>query len=182
MKLIQPFAALINNGVTLTFKLAAAGEKIQLDILPSGKDSKTGVALPPKALVGTAEDLDANLEAYLEKYAASLSTIADVVAKADVDLEAAEKAASDTARKAVEEKRNKTKPGKSTPALSGPKKKDATTGLIDTDDDDAGETGGGEEDEQDATTLDTTGSAAAPAAAPAAAGAADQNALPAGLF
>ncbi len=165
MNLIQPFAALIKNGVNLTFKLAAAGDNIQLDILPSGKDSKTGVALPPKALIGTAEDLDANLEAYLQKYAASLTTIADVVAKADDDLQAAEKVASETARKAVEDKRKSGKTSTSKPTAS-PKRKDAASGLIDTDDDtNSEEEGEGGEGDDAATTLNTLNNA--PAAMPA---------------
>lgn len=173
MNLIQPFEALIKNGVSLTFKISAAGEQIQLNILPTGKDSKTGVALPPKALFGTAAELDQHLEEFASKYAASVTRIADVVATADADLEKQEKEASETARKAVEDKRaNKApaKPGvKSTSSTTPSKKRDMGAGLIDD------EGGGGDDEDEDEdstnTTLDTTGAGAgetpAPAAAPA---------------
>lgn len=164
MKLIQPFEALIQNGVSLTFKFAAAGDgQIQLDILPAGKDTKTGVALPPKALFGTAAELDANLEEFVEKYANSVQRIAEVVANADQELQQAEAAAATQARQAVDTKRaNKTttKPGAGKSAASTPKKRDLGAGMI-------GEEGGSDEDhdhddddqtgDQAATTLKTGG-------------------------
>lgn len=102
MQLITPFLALLQGGVVLTLRLSAtAGGNIQLAILPHGKDSATGVALPPRALVGTAQELDDNLEAYLQKYAASVARVADIVAGADAELQAIEQAASAQARKAV---------------------------------------------------------------------------------
>lgn len=102
MQLITPFLTLLQGGVVLTLRLSAtAGGNIQLDILPHGKDSSTGVALPPRALVGTAQELDDNLEAYLQKYAASVARVADIVAGADAELQAIEQAASTQARKAV---------------------------------------------------------------------------------
>jgi PRTRC genetic system protein E len=61
MKLIEHFDALIKAGVVLHFKIAAAGDNVQLDIIPVGKDSKTGVSLPPQALVGSAAEIDAGL-------------------------------------------------------------------------------------------------------------------------
>ncbi|MBC5767591.1 PRTRC system protein E [Ramlibacter albus] len=172
MKLIQPFAALIQNGVELTFRLKAAGDtNIQMDILPTGKDSKTGVALPPKALIGTAAELDASLEEYLGKYAASVTTIADVVAKADEELQAVEKASSDAARKAVEDKRKTGKSG-SAKTSSTTKTKSTDSGLIDD--------VGGDDDDDEGTTLNTTSTP--PAAAPAADGAATGDALSKELF
>lgn len=172
MKLIQPFEALIQNGVSLTLKFAAAGDgQIQLDILPAGKDTKTGVALPPKALFGTAAELDAFLEGFVEKYANSVQRIADVVANADQELQQAEAAAATQARQAVDTKRaNKstTKPGAGTKSsASTPKKRDLGAGMIgeeggegedDTDDDQVGgnDQRGGDEAE---TTLNTAGGA-----------------------
>ena len=102
MQLITPFLTLLQGGVVLTLRLSAtAGGNIQLDILPQGKDSATGVALPPRALVGTAQELDDHLEAYLQKYAASVARVADIVAGADAELQAIEQAASAQAHKAV---------------------------------------------------------------------------------
>ena len=177
MKLISPFKSLLQGGVILTFKIAAAGgENVQLDILPQGKDSATGVALPPKALVGTPEEIDAGLEEYLQKYAASVVRVADVVAKADAELKTIEEAASAQAKKAIEEKsKTKTntpsKPG-SKPASSAARK-DMSAGMLDD--------GGGNDDDDDdgGTTLITTGGAGeapAPASSPAAAPAAAPSA------
>lgn len=177
MKLISPFKSLIKGGVVLNFKISAAGgENVQMDILPQGKDSATGVSLPPKALVGTPEEIDASLEEYLQKYAASVTRVADVVANADAELQNIEQAAAAQAKKAVEEKAAKSKT--STPAKPGGKsavpapRKDLSAGMLNEDDD--------EREDDGETTLITTGAAAAapapvaqqestPAAAPAAA-------------
>ena len=185
MKLISPFKSLIQGGVILTFKISAAGcENVQLDILPQGKDSATGVALPPKALVGTPEEIDAGLEEYLQKYAASVARVADVVAKADAELKTIEEAAAAQAKKAIEDKskaktNTPSKPG-SKPASSAPRK-DMSAGLL--------EEGGNDDDDDGGTTLITTGGAgeapapaSAPGAAPAAAPAAPVEGVSSDLF
>lgn len=175
MKLISPFKSLIQGGVILTLKISAAGgENVQLDILPQGKDSATGVSLPPKALIGTSEEIDASLGEYLQKYAASVARVADVVANADAELKTIEEAAAAQAKKAIEDKsKAKTStPSKSAskPACSAPRK-DMSAGMLDE---------GGDDDDEGSTALITTGgageapalasaAAAAPAAAPAAA-------------
>lgn len=178
MKLISPFKSLIQGGVILNLKISAAGgENIQLDILSQGKDSATGVALPPKALVGTADEIDAHLEDYLQKYAASVARVADVVANADAELKTIEDAAAAQAKKAVEDK-SKAKapaPKPGTKTASAAPGKDMKAGLLSEGDDEDN----GDDDDQASTTLLTTGStgetptptgapAAAPAPAPAA--------------
>ncbi len=181
MKLIQPFEALIHAGVTLTLRFSAAGAtNIQLDILPQGKDTKTGVSLPPKAIVGTAQELDENLEAFIAKYAPTVQRVAEVVAGADADLQKIEADASAQAKKTVEEKaksRAAAKPGAGKSSTPAPKK-DLSKGLL-------GESEEGSNDDNDddppdgtATTLVTTGQGAAPATAakPAAAPAAGLDA------
>ena len=176
MKLISPFKSLIQGGVILTFKISAAGgDRVQLDILPQGKDSATGVSLPPKAFVGTPEEIDAGLEEYLPKYAGTVARVADVVANADADLRSLEEAAAAQAKKAVEDKSkakttSPSKPG-SKPASSAPRK-DLSAGMLD-------ESG---DDDDDSTTLITTGGAGeapAPASAPAPAAAEAPAAAPA---
>lgn len=162
MKLISPFKSLIQGGVILTLKISAAGgENVQLDILPQGKDSATGVSLPPKALIGTPEEIDASLGEYLQKYAASVARVADVVANADAELKTIEdksKAKTSTPSKSA------SKPAASTP------RKDMSAGMLDE---------GGDDDDEGSTSLVTTGGAgeapalaSAPAAAPAVAPAA----------
>lgn len=155
MKLISPFKSLLQGGVILNFKIAAAGsgENVQLDILPQGKDSSTGVSLPPKALVGTPEEIDSQLEEYLQKYATSVTRVAEVVANADAELKKIEDEAAAAAKKAIEDKaKNKTSttksPGK--PGTTGTRKGDPKAGLLDDGDDE-------NQDGDTSTTLITTG-------------------------
>ncbi|MEJ8838157.1 PRTRC system protein E [Ramlibacter sp. AN1133] len=186
MQLISPFASLLKGGVTLNLKISAGGgDNIQLDILPRGKDSATGVALPPKALVGTAQELDAHLEEYLRKYAASLARVADVLATADVELQRLEDAASAQARKALEDKsRSKASAGKpqGKPASTGARK-DLSAGLVDEGDDEHDGDGDGEGHDA-STALVTTGSAgdALPAASTQSAAAAPGDGMSQALF
>jgi PRTRC genetic system protein E len=159
MKLISPFKSLIKGGVILNLKISAAGgENIQLDIFPQGKDSATGVALPPKALVGTADEIDAHLEDYLQKYAASVARIADVVANADAELKTIEDAAAAQAKKAVEDKSKAkipaSKPGTKA-ASAAARNKEMKAGLLSEDHDDDDD---GNDDVEASTTLLTTGS------------------------
>jgi len=158
MQLISPFASLIHGGVILNLKISAAGgDNIQLDILPRGKDSATGVALPPKALVGTAQELDAHLEDYLRKYAASLARVADLVAGADAELKSIEDAASAQARKAIADK-SKSRPNPAKPRPLAPAaRRDLTAGLVDDEESDGQEDEAGPSDA--ASALITTGGA-----------------------
>jgi PRTRC genetic system protein E len=156
MKLIQHFEELLKGGVTLKITICAAGDNLRMDILPIGKDSKTGVSLPPRALVGTAAELDAGLDEFLPKYAASVKRISAVVADADAELEAVEKAAAEQARQAVAEKA-KPKPAKQAGAKSQPvsaSKRDPAKGMLDDGVD--GETDDDQEGGDSGTTLDTS--------------------------
>jgi PRTRC genetic system protein E len=180
MQFVQTLAALITSGVSFSFKLAAAGENIQLDIVPSGKSNKTGVALPAKSLIGTAKEIDDALAEFLPKYATSTTKINEVLANADAELEAAERKATEAARKAVEEKaksKTATKPGGKATS-STPAKRNLSAGMLED-----GGAGSEEEEEEEGTTLDTTSSPApAPAAASPAAAPAEPGALNSTLF
>lgn len=151
MKLIQSLQPLLAQGIALTLKLSASGEeKIQLDILPVGKDNKAGITLPPKAVIGTAQELDAGLEDFLEKYCATVGRVASIAADTDAELQALEKNANEQARKALEDKRNKHTPasksaGKSGSSASKPAR-DPSAGLMDGDDenDNDGDASGGD--------------------------------------
>jgi PRTRC genetic system protein E len=171
MQFIQSLEALIQSGVTFSLKLAAAGENVRLDIVATGKSTKTGVALPSKALIGTGKELDDALAEFLPKYAASTTRIHDVLASADSDLAAAEREATETARKAVEEKsRSKSNPGvKSAGKAAPPAKRDLSAGMLaggddsGGDDNDGGE--GGDDTTLDASTADAPTSPQSPATA-----------------
>ncbi|HEX2543285.1 MAG TPA: PRTRC system protein E [Ramlibacter sp.] len=113
MQLITPFLPLLKGGVILTLRLsAAAGDSIQLDFLPHGKDSATGVSLPPRALVGTAAELEAHLDDFLPRYAASVVRVAGFVADAEAQLKALEDAAAAQARQTVAARRKPKTAGK----------------------------------------------------------------------
>jgi PRTRC genetic system protein E len=187
MKLIQNFESLIQGGVALTFKVAAAGDRIRLDIIATGKDTKTGVALPSKAILGTATEIDNALDEFLPKYAGSVGRISDVLANADAELAAAEKSSSEAARRAVDEKAKGKTAGKPNVKSNAGAKRDLKAGIL------GGEEGGGEEggDEEggdddgdgEGSAASTTLNTATPAAAPAAAAPrAAANALDASLF
>ena len=156
MKLIEHFEGLLKGGVILKINICAAGDNFQMDIIPVGKDSKTGVSLPPKALVGTAVELDAGLDEFLPKYAASVTRISQVVANADAELEMAEKAASEQARQAVADKakdKSKSAPAKS--HSSATPKRDPAKGMLEGREDDGQDDD--LNDEAAGTTLNTTG-------------------------
>lgn len=174
MKFIQTVEALIQSGVTFSLKLGAAGENVRLDIVATGKSTKTGVALPSKALIGTGKELDDALAEFLPKYAASTTRIHDVLASADSDLAAAEREAAEAARKAVEEKsRAKSSPGAKSAGKAAPSaKRDLSAGMLggsddgggdDIDCDDDGEGGGDHNTTLDASTADAPTSAQSPA-------------------
>lgn len=158
MNLIKPFKSLIEGGVSLHFKIAAAGDgKVQLDILPVGKDTKTGVGLPPKALVGTAEEIDNALEDFLQKYAPTVTSVAEVVANADAEMREIEEAARAQTKAAVTAKRPAAT-GK--PAVKSPvtkPKRDMKAGLIGggEEDDDAGDVDAGTDGDRAETVLQT---------------------------
>jgi PRTRC genetic system protein E len=57
MKFIQTIAPLLAQGMQILFKLSQSGEKVQVDILPTGKENKAGILVPPKSLVGTPEEI-----------------------------------------------------------------------------------------------------------------------------
>jgi len=184
MKLIQSLQPLLAQGIALTLKLSASGEnKIQLDIIPVGKDNKAGIALPAKAVIGSAQELDEGLEDFLAKYSATVGRVANIAADADAELQALEKQATEQARKALEEKRNKqASPTKSVAKSSGApaKSRDMTAGLMGGDDEGGGESDADDDDNSPGTTLNTdTAGAETP---PAGAAAEGSPALSANLF
>ncbi len=152
MKLIQSLSALLAQGVQIKMMLQANGDQIQLDILPAGKENKAGISLPPKSVTGTAAELDANLEAFMEKYGQGVARISSIIAASDADLDQAEKDAQEKAKVALDEKRAKNatkptpKPGAGTKAGAKPAR-DLDAGLSGSDEDNEdGENGGqGEE-------------------------------------
>lgn len=176
MKLITSIALLLAQGATLQIKFSQPSEgKVQLDILPAGKENKAGILIPPKSIIGTAEELDAELEKFMEAYCSSASRIASTASNVEAEMKKLEDEASAAAKKALEDKRANKKPGSGTttkPSIPAGKKA-PSLGLPDDDDeqDEGTATEGGDEDSGH-TALDTSSAPAqsptpAPAAAPA---------------
>jgi PRTRC genetic system protein E len=144
MKFIAHFATLLAAGVSVQLKLAAHGEnEIQLDIIPVAKTNKAGIVLTPKALIGTAQELDDNLPAFLDTYISTQSSINTLIEESERELAAA-KAATDAA-KSTSTKTASTQVRKAAPSgkPGAPAKvRDMSAGLMD--DDDQGEGTDGE--------------------------------------
>jgi PRTRC genetic system protein E len=179
MKLIQSLAPVLAQGVQVMLKLSANGEQVQLDILPTGKENKAGIVIPPKTILGTAQEIDEGLEDFMAKYCQSAGRIVSIANSADADLQAAEKEAADKAKQALDEKR-KTKTSTPSKPAASTLKKDRTAGLAadddengDDNDDESGGDGPGS-----GTTLDTSGTAK-PAEVPLASTAAPAASAPA---
>lgn len=177
MKLIQSLSPLLAQGVQIKMMLQANGEQIQLDILPAGKENKAGISLPPKSVIGTAAELDENLEAFMEKYGQGVTRISSIIAASDADLERAEKDAQERAKAALEEKRVKTPAKPVTKPGAGTK-----PGVKPARDLDAGLSGGEEEEQEDEQGNRNEGSPAgdSPAGSPPAESGESQSSGPAG--
>jgi len=155
MNLIQQFAALIQSGVTVHIKLSRFGNEVQMDILPIAAGNATGISLPPKALLGTAQELDEALPGFLQTYLHSSSNIQQQIEQATSELKAAEEAAKEQAQAVVKAKQaDKSKVTTSKTLTSSPKKtRDMSAGLMGeddkNDDDQAGDASVGESNETD---------------------------------
>ena len=169
MNFIKQISPLLAQGVQLTLLLKQDGDKVNLAFLPSGKENKAGIVVPTQALLGTAEELDTNLEEWLAKYVGTCLRITSIAGNTDAALKAAEEQAQAEATKALEaRKANKTTTNR--PSPSKPARKpvslgtEGSTGSEDEERDD----GGGDTGSDASTTLDTaTPPAESPAPAPA---------------
>lgn len=150
MKFIEQFAPLIAAGVAVQLKLSAHGEnEIQLDIIPVAKTNKAGILLTPKALIGTAQELDDNLPAFLATYITTQSSINTLIEESERELATAQAAA----KAATEAAKSTSNKSASTPARkvapSGKpgapaKVRDMSAGMLDEDDTDEGTGSDGE--------------------------------------
>lgn len=150
MKFIEHFATLLAAGVSFQLKLAAHGEnEIQLDIIPVAKTNKAGIVLTPKALIGTAQEIDENLPTFLATYITTQSSINTLIEESERELAAAQ-AAAKAATEAAKSTSNKsastparkvTPPGKpGAPA----KVRDMSAGMLDEDETEEGTGSDGE--------------------------------------
>lgn len=169
MNLFTKLAPMVEAGLEFTFKVKKSPEGLQVDLLPhAGKDNKIGVALPARALVGTAAELDAGVGDFLDAFVATTMRVNEQIETATASLKA-EEAEAEAARKTALE--NKSKTSSTTTRTPGKKPAKAPTLL------------GGEEDDEgsDGETTSAAAPAAAPAESPAAAPAASVEPADGGL-
>lgn len=160
MKLIRSIAKLLAQGVTLNIRVTGTAEKVQIDILGGApKENKANIPLPAITLMGSPEEVDEKLEAYMENYCDSAVRTAQVISDVDAQLRQAEEDAKAAAKAALDAK--KAKPA-SKPTLKKPTTPSA--GLAgDDEDNDSGDDGGGADGEAK-TTLDTASGVGGPSA------------------
>lgn len=138
MSLIEKLAPLVAAGVVVHLTLRKAGDKVQLEILPEADTRKTGIAIPPRAFLGTAQELDAGLEDFLPNYVRSATGLNDQIAEtAQVMAQAEEDAKQARANAAKPRTVAPAKAGSSTASAPSKtvKKANPGAGFLDTDDD-----------------------------------------------
>lgn len=110
MKLFTQFAPLVQAGVVVHLTLRAVGGKMQLEILPACDSGETGIAIPPRAFLAPAEDLDKDIPDFLDTYVSTAMNLSDQIAETKAVLIEAKKGAED----AVKAARTPTKPANAT--------------------------------------------------------------------
>jgi len=141
MNLFQQLQPLIASGVKFHFKLSAAGDGIQFDIIPVAKENTVGVNLPAQALTATAQELDEKFEEYLSGYLKTTATINTMIEEGEAKLKQAEA----EARRVIDEKikakaESKPKPASAKPAGKPARNPDADLSEMDEEDDATGQT------------------------------------------
>lgn len=150
MKLIRSIAKLLAHGVAVNMRVSGTPDKVQIDLLGSApKENKANIHLPALTFMGTPEEVDDQLEEYLEKYCDSAVRITQTAADADEQLRKAEEEAKAAAKAALDAKKAKA-PSKPT-GLKKPATPSAGLAGDDDDNDEGDEDGEGEAK----TTLDT---------------------------
>lgn len=130
MNLIKRFASLLATGVTFHLKVSACGDQVQLDIVPVSKENKAGVLLKPQSLIGSAEEIDQNLEAFLASYLTSTGNLQTMIAESEAQLAEAQAEAKAKIGEAVKAAKNTS----AKPAASKPRKVPGSNAATDIDD------------------------------------------------
>lgn len=110
MNFTQTFEPLLKTGVEINVRLQEVDGSIQMVIVPKPKENKANIAMPPKVLRGTAEEIDGHLSHVLKTYTDGLTTINDVIELTEKQMKEAVEAAESQA-KAARENAAKAKPG-----------------------------------------------------------------------
>lgn len=137
MNLFQKFAPTVMSGVVFHLTMRQAGDLMQVELIPECDAGKTGIVIPPRALLATPEELDEKMPAFLDLYLQSTGSIQQQIEDTKSVMKEAEAAAQETTRKAAE-------PKGGTKALPAPRgsssgkpasqKRDMNAGLGDLDD------------------------------------------------
>jgi PRTRC genetic system protein E len=172
MNLFQKFAASAAAGVVFHLTIRSAGNEMRLDILPETNSGKTGILIPPQALIATPEELDANVPGFLDTYLASTKNLNDQITAANAVMAQAEADAKVAVQKAATPKTASVpKPASTTT----PPKKSREVKLLDDEADDEptvegsassdgdGQTSSSDNDEDDVSATAPAGTPAIPA-------------------
>jgi PRTRC genetic system protein E len=104
MTLFTKFAPLVKAGVVVHLTLRAVGKDMQLEILPVCDSGKTGITVPPRAFLGTPEELDEKIPGMLDTYVSAATDLNDQIAVTTAVMEKAQESAREVTKKAAEVK------------------------------------------------------------------------------
>lgn len=167
--LFSSIAALVRQGVKITFSVEAIGEdKIEVTVTPTAAnaaENKSGVSLVPKAFKATPAEFDAEFDTILQEFCSHTLSLHEQVQAANQVIAAAAKQASEAALKPA-----RTPAKAATPAKPGAKPAKPEPELLSEggDNDEADDHGAGESDA-------TRAGSEVPAPAPAAGGSLELN-------
>lgn len=148
MQLFTKLEPLIKAGVVMRLTIKAVGDNMQVDILPECDTGKTGIAIPPRAFMASAAELDAEFPGVLDTYVPSAVGLTEQIAVTQAILDKATAEAKEASAKAAEARTTSgstpARPAKAG-AAAAPKKRNMNAGFDDDDEDDTS-AGGGEGD------------------------------------
>lgn len=154
MTLFTKLAPLVQAGVVVHLTLRQVGKDMQLEILPVCDAGKTGITVPPRAFLATAEELDEKVPSMLEAYVSAANNINDQIAVTVAVMEKAQEDAREATKKAQQTKA--TTPARSTtnatPGSKPAKVRNTNAGFLD-----EAEGDGADEVEDDAEPASTSG-------------------------
>lgn len=142
------------SGVVFHLTMRQAGDRMQVELIPECDAGKTGIVIPPRALLATPEELDEKMPAFLDSYLQATGSLQQQIENTRSVMEQAEAEAREASSKAAASKSG-------TKALPAPRgtaggkpasqKRDMNAGLDDLDDETGSDAAGG------GNTADTSG-------------------------
>lgn len=143
MNFFSQLSPLAIAGIKWRMTVSQTGDQMQVDIIPEVAAGKSGISIPPQALIGTPSELDEAFTGFLTNYVSAGTNLNDQIAVANAVMGQALVQAQETVAQAAGKVK---KPTTGSPAVAKPGvAKDKTAGGfmdIDEDDDKADQAGG----------------------------------------